>query len=53
MYAGLALLASALVLLLSGLLLTRLGDFELRDPQFRALAYWLHLVMSLLRMRFR
>jgi tetratricopeptide (TPR) repeat protein len=39
---GLALLAAALVLLVSGLVLVRIGVFEVRDPAIRAVGYWLH-----------
>ena len=46
--AGFALYASGLLLVLSGLVLTRLGGFEVRDPQLRAIAYWVHLVAPLL-----
>jgi tetratricopeptide (TPR) repeat protein len=41
--AGRALFASALLLLGSGLLLTRFGFFEVNDPQLRQIAYWLHI----------
>ncbi len=47
-HAGFALYASGLLLVLSGLVLTRLGGFEVRDPQLRAVAYWLHLLAPLL-----
>jgi tetratricopeptide (TPR) repeat protein len=40
--AGIALFSSALVLLVSGIVLTRLGAFELKDPTGRAVSYWLH-----------
>ncbi len=39
---GLVLLASALVILISGLVLIRIGAFEVRDPVLRAVGYWLH-----------
>jgi tetratricopeptide (TPR) repeat protein len=42
--AGLALYVTALVLLVSGLALTRFDFFELRDPEVREVVYWLHLV---------
>jgi tetratricopeptide (TPR) repeat protein len=45
--AGLALLVSALVLLVSGLLLTRFGFLELNDPDLRRVAYWLHVISPL------
>jgi len=44
---GLALLAVALVILVSGLVLVRLGGFEVRDPRARELGYWLHLLTPL------
>jgi len=42
--AGIALFSCALLLLASGLVLTRLGAFEVRDPAARTAAYWLHVV---------
>src|SRR6476646_2932606 len=42
--AGIALFSCALLLLASGLILTRLGVFEVRDPGVRTAAYWLHVV---------
>ena len=47
---GLALLALALVLLVSGLVLVRLGGFEVRDPSRREVGYWLHVLAPLLAM---
>jgi tetratricopeptide (TPR) repeat protein len=44
---GLALLATALVVLVSGLVLVRLGRFQVRDPSVRAVGYWLHMVAPL------
>ena len=44
---GLALLASALVILISGLVLVRFDFFEVRDPVVRAAGYWLHLLVPL------
>ena len=44
---GLALLAAALVILVSGLVLVRIGVFEVRDPRFRAVGYWLHVITPL------
>ena len=40
--AGIALFSCALLLLASGLVLTRLGVFEVRDPAVRSTAYWMH-----------
>lgn len=48
--AGFALLAASLVLLLSGVLLMRLGDsalLQLREPVARAIVYWLHILSPL------
>src|SRR5579871_1041787 len=42
--AGIALFSCAIALLASGLLLTRLGVLEVRDPRVRAVSYWLHVV---------
>ena len=44
---GLALLATALVILISGLMLVRLGGFEIRDPRVREVGYWLHVLTPL------
>ena len=44
---GLMLLTSALVVLVSGLVLVRLGRFEVRDPATRAVGYWLHVLAPL------
>ncbi len=42
--AGIALFSSAILLLASGLVLTRLGVFEVRDPTVRGMSYWLHVI---------
>jgi tetratricopeptide (TPR) repeat protein len=42
--AGVALYSCAILLLLSGVLLTRFGFFEVNDPMIRRLAYWLHVL---------
>jgi tetratricopeptide (TPR) repeat protein len=42
--AGIALFCTAIVLLLSGIALTRLGFFDLRDPVTRNGTYWVHVV---------
>jgi len=47
-HVGIALYVSVIVLLLSGLLLTRFGFFEVDDPTIRGGAYWLHLLSPLL-----
>jgi tetratricopeptide (TPR) repeat protein len=41
---GLALLGVAIVILISGLALVRLGGFEIRDPRVRDVGYWLHVL---------
>jgi len=46
--AGLGLYVTALVLLASGILLTRFGFFEINDPQVRGTAYWIHVVTPFL-----
>ncbi|MFZ0257992.1 MAG: tetratricopeptide repeat protein [Gammaproteobacteria bacterium] len=45
---GLGLLTVVLVLLLSGLLLTRFEFFEVNEPSVRRMAYWLHVASPLL-----
>lgn len=42
--AGLGLFFTALVLLITGLLLTRFDFFEINDPQVRRIGYWLHVI---------
>jgi tetratricopeptide (TPR) repeat protein len=42
--AGLGLFGSGVLLLLSGLLLTRFGFFEVNDPTVRQVSYWVHVV---------
>ena len=44
---GLMLLAAALVILASGLVLVRMGGFEVRDPRAREVGYWLHVLTPL------
>ena len=39
--------ASRLVILISGLVLVRLGAFEVRDPRVRDVGYWLHVLTPL------
>ncbi len=46
--AGLGLYLTGLVLLLSGVLLTRFGFFEVNDPGVRGAAYWLHVTTPFL-----
>jgi len=45
--AGIALYITAIVLFVTGLLLTRFGFFEVNDPQTRTIAYWLHALSPL------
>ena len=45
--AGLSLYITALLLLLSGVLLTRFGFFEVNDQQLRQAAYWVHVLSPL------
>jgi tetratricopeptide (TPR) repeat protein len=44
---GLALLATAIVILISGIVLVRIGGFEVRDPRVRDAGYWLHVLAPL------
>ena len=44
---GLALLATAMILLISGLVLVRIEGFEVRDPRVRGVGYWLHVLTPL------
>ena len=46
--AGLALYTGALLLLASGIVLTRFDFFEVKDPDVRAVAYWLHVATPFL-----
>ncbi|HEV3122419.1 MAG TPA: multiheme c-type cytochrome [Isosphaeraceae bacterium] len=41
---GLVLLSTAMIVLISGLVLVRLGVFEVRDPNIRRVSYWLHVI---------
>jgi tetratricopeptide (TPR) repeat protein len=43
--AGTALFTSGLLLLLSGIVLTRFGFFEINDPRIREPLYWLHVIL--------
>jgi len=43
--AGLALFTSGLLLLASGIVLTRFGFFEINDPRIREPMYWLHVAL--------
>jgi tetratricopeptide (TPR) repeat protein len=45
--AGIALYITAILMLASGILLTRFGFFEVNDPQLRSVAYWLHVLSPL------
>jgi tetratricopeptide (TPR) repeat protein len=44
---GYALFTVSLVVLVTGVALMRIGDLHLRDPQARALMYWLHVIAPL------
>lgn len=44
---GYALLGASLVLLTSGLALMRVGNFQLKDPGWRAVMYWAHVAAPL------
>jgi len=46
--AGVALYATVLILLISGLILTRFDFFAVNDPVVRGGAYWLHVITPLL-----
>jgi len=43
--AGIALFVSGLLLLVSGIVLTRFGFFEINDPRIRQPLYWLHVII--------
>ncbi len=45
---GVMLLIASLVLLVSGVVLVRIGVFEVRDPTIRSISYWLHVGTPLL-----
>ncbi|TNF92064.1 MAG: tetratricopeptide repeat protein [Gammaproteobacteria bacterium] len=45
--AGLALYITAIVLLISGIVLTRFGFFEINNPQVRFVSYWIHVLSPL------
>lgn len=45
--AGLALFATGLILIVSGLVLTRFDFFEIDDPRIREPAYWIHVLSPL------
>jgi tetratricopeptide (TPR) repeat protein len=44
---GYALLTAVVLLIASGLLLTRFDFFEVRDPALRSVAYWLHVAIPI------
>ncbi len=46
--AGLALFATVLLLLASGIVLTRFDFIQVKDPTVRSVAYWLHVLTPLL-----
>lgn len=45
---GYALFAVAILVLLSGLLLTRVSGFDLKDPLTRRVIYWIHVIAPLI-----
>ncbi len=45
--AGLALFATSLILLLTGIILTRLDFFVVKDPTVRGVSYWVHVLSPL------
>ena len=45
--AGMALFTTALILLVTGLLLTRFEFFEINNPQVRRIGYWIHVISPL------
>jgi len=42
---GVMLLVASLIVLVTGLILVRLGGFEVKDPAVRRVGYWLHVVV--------
>ncbi|MDJ0863417.1 MAG: multiheme c-type cytochrome [Gammaproteobacteria bacterium] len=46
--AGLALYTTALLVVVSGVVLIRFDFFEIKDPEIRAVAYWVHVAAPLL-----
>jgi hypothetical protein len=49
---GLILLGAGLVTLVSGLILVRIGGFEIRDPRIRNAGYWFHVAAPLVAVGF-
>ena len=45
--AGIAVFAMGILVLLSGILLTRFGFFEVDDPTVRSVGYWVHVITPL------
>jgi tetratricopeptide (TPR) repeat protein len=45
--AGLGVFVAGLILLFSGVVLTRFGFFEINDPRLRSVAYWFHVLSPL------
>lgn len=45
---GYALFTAAILVLVSGVLLTRVGGFDLKQPIARSIVYWLHVICPLL-----
>ena len=46
------LLSAAIIILISGLVLIRMGGFEIREPRVRNVGYWLHVAVPLLAIAF-
>ncbi len=46
-HAGIALFITALILLFSGITLTRFDFFEINDPNIRGITYWIHVISPL------
>ena len=44
---GYALLAAGICVLVTGLLLTRMGGFDLKQPAIRSVVYWMHVIVPL------
>lgn len=45
---GYVLFVVSIVVLISGVLLTRVGDFDLKQPVVRSIVYWLHVICPIL-----
>jgi tetratricopeptide (TPR) repeat protein len=45
--AGIGVFSTAIIVLGSGVILTRFGFLEIRDPEFRSITYWVHILSPL------